>query len=289
MYLPTIHQASTQLKEALSNIYEIEEVKAIASIVLESVLQKNRLLLQVDRNQTLTVEQFEKLNDITARLLQKEPVQYVLGKADFYGLQLKVNPSVLIPRQETEELVHWMVESVPKNSDELHILDIGVGSGCISLALKKEFPNTDITGIDVSREALAVAQENADFLQLPIQLQSLDVLDRTLWGLLPKFDIIVSNPPYICENEKELLDENVVAHEPSLALFVKDSDPLLFYKTIADLAQLKLHQNGQLFFEVSAHFGDDCRKMLINKNFQARLRKDINGKARMIQAVFPSI
>ncbi len=291
MYLPTIHQSQQQLQKALSDIYDPEEAKAIGQIVLEYLTEMSRLSLQLNKNQSLTAEQFQELNQIIPRLLQKEPVQYVLGEADFYGLKLKVNPSVLIPRQETEELVHWIVESIstdfPKQVDTLQILDIGVGSGCISLALKNEVPYAQITSIDVSEKALQIAQENSDKLQLPILLRQIDVLNRTLWDLLPKFDIIVSNPPYICESEKDLMDENVVAHEPALALFVQDTDPLIFYKTIADLALLKLPKNGLLFFEVSAHFGEDCRKMLENKGFQARLKKDINGNARMIQATFP--
>lgn len=292
MYLPTIHQARQQLQQALEGLYDTEEAKAMGQIVLESVLQLNRLSIQLNKNQNLTTEQFQQLNKITPRLLQKEPIQYVLGDAHFYGLSLKVTPSVLIPRQETEELVHWVLESIPHyiyqlphNSKNFKLLDIGVGSGCISLALKKAFPKAQITGIDVSEKALQLAQENSDTLQLPIHLQKIDVLNRTLWSLLPKFHCIVSNPPYICENEKESMNENVVSHEPELALFVPNDDPLIFYKAIADLALLKLHPNGLLFFEVSAHFGEDCRKMLIDKGFQAKLRKDMNNKARMIQAI----
>ncbi|MGB0931056.1 MAG: peptide chain release factor N(5)-glutamine methyltransferase [Chitinophagales bacterium] len=292
MYLPSIYQSRQQLQQALQEIYEVEEAKAIAQIVLESVLQMNRLSLQINKNQSLTATQFQELNGIIPRLLQKEPVQYVLGEADFYGLQLKVTPAVLIPRQETEELVHWIIESISASihqrssmSSDFSILDIGVGSACISLALKKALPIVQITGIDVSEKALQIAQENSDKLQLPIHLQKIDVLNRTLWGLLPKFHLIVSNPPYICESEKELMNNNVLEYEPSLALFVPDKNPLIFYKAIADFALLKMHKNGLLFFEVSEHFAEDCREMLIGKGFQAKLKKDINGKARMIQAL----
>ncbi|MEZ4888857.1 MAG: peptide chain release factor N(5)-glutamine methyltransferase [Chitinophagales bacterium] len=291
MYLPDIDQALQQLQQTLSNIYDIGEAKAISNIVLEHLLQMNRLSLQINKHHSLSANQFLQLQEITKRLLQNEPVQYVLGETEFYGLILKVNSSVLIPRQETEELVEWITLSIPHyiymlpwTSNNFNILDIGVGSGCISLALKKEYPNANITGIDVSEDALSVAQQNSDLLQLPIDLQKIDVLDRTLWDLLPNYHIIVSNPPYICESEKEILDENVVRYEPELALFVADTDPLIFYKTIADLALLKLHKNSILFFEVSEHFAEDCKEMLLKKGFQARLRKDINGKSRMIQA-----
>ena len=295
MHLPTIRQSLQQLQQEIRLIYEEGEAKAIAQLTLEHLLQMNRLSLQINGGQTLTALQSQQLQEIGSRLLQKEPVQYILGESDFYGLKLKVNPSVLIPRQETEELVQWILQSVSSSNrfstakttsdKKLQILDIGVGSGCISLALKKHLPQADIMGIDVSEAALKVAQFNSGSLQLPIQWQKIDVLNRTLWGLLPKFDLIVSNPPYICESEKHILEDHVVNHEPSIALFVKDSDSLIFYSTIADLALLKLKKNGKLFFEVSAHFGENCRDMLQNKGFsQVELQKDMNGKWRMIKA-----
>ncbi len=291
MSLPSICQSLQKLQQNLSNVYDIGEAKTISSFVLEHLLQLDRLSLQIHQNQELNKEQVQKLQQITHRLQQKEPIQYVLEEADFYGLKLKVNPSVLIPRQETEELVHWIIDSSSKQKHfigstkkQLKILDIGTGSGCIPLALKQNIPQADITAIDVSEAALETAKKNSDLLQLPIQFQKIDVLNRTIWNLLPKFDIIVSNPPYICQQEKSSMNENVVLYEPSLALFVSDSEPLVFYQTIADLALLKLNKNGELYFEVSELFGEDCRKMLQEKGFSnIELRKDINGKWRMLK------
>ncbi|MFK7905098.1 MAG: peptide chain release factor N(5)-glutamine methyltransferase [Chitinophagales bacterium] len=291
MSLPTIRQSLQQLQQDLKGIYDIGEAKTISGFVLEHLLQLNRLSLQIRQDQKLNNTQVQELQQITQRLQQKEPIQYILGEADFYGLKLKVNPSVLIPRQETEELVQWIIDDSSKQNSpnelrnsKLKILDIGTGSGCIPLALKHNIPQANITAIDVSETALETAKKNSDLLQLPIQFQKIDVLNRTIWDLLPKFNTIVSNPPYICEREKNEMSENVLNYEPSLALFVADSEPLIFYQTIADLALLKLNKNGTLYFEVSELFGQDCREMLQKKGFSnVELRKDINGKWRMLR------
>ncbi len=290
--MPIIRQSLQSLQQTIGKIYDSQEAKAISQIVMEFLLQMNCLKLQINHDQALTAPQVQSLEEITHRLLQKEPVQYILEEVDFYGLKLKVNPAVLIPRQETEELVEWIVQAASPSmfssvfqSQTPRILDIGTGSGCIPLALKKELPAAFVEGVDISETALEVARANAERLQLSIQWQQFDVLNRTIWSLLPKFHFIVSNPPYICEHEKNLLDENVVKYEPAIALFVRDTEPLLFYKTIADLAKLKLEEKGTLFFEVSTHFGEACRDMLLNKGFsQVELRKDMNGNWRMIQA-----
>lgn len=290
--MPTIRQSLQSLQQVMSSIYPPQEANTIAQMVMEFLLQMNRLQLQIHHYQILTETQNQLLEGITQRLLQKEPVQYILEEADFYGLKLKVSPAVLIPRQETEELVEWIIQAASPPmfsfvfpSQVPRILDIGTGSGCIPLALKKKLPTALIEGIDISEAALEVARDNAEKLQLLIQWRQFDVLNQTLWSLLPKFHFIVSNPPYICEHEKNLLDENVVKYEPAIALFVRDTEPLLFYKAIADLAMLKLEEGGVLFFEVSAHFGEACRDMLLNKGFgQVELRKDMNGNWRMIQA-----
>jgi len=214
------------------------------------------------------------------RLKNFEPIQYILGETEFYGLKLAVNPFVLIPRPETEELVQWIIKSqLPENCK---ILDIGTGSGCIALALKNELKNAEVFGTDISENALVVARQNAIKNNLDVDFFQADILkwEKIDWKT---FDVIVSNPPYIRESEKKLIHPNVINHEPASALFVADSNPLVFYRSIAIFAKKQLSGNGLLFFEINENLGSEMKKMLICFGFsEIEIRKDINRKNRMV-------
>ncbi len=264
-------------------IYEEREAESIARIVFEDAFQIHNFHRQDD----LSSEYLTRLGEIEKRLLSHEPVQYILGLADFYGLKFKVNKHVLIPRQETEELVLWILEEGNKRvqKTEIKVLDIGTGSGCIPITLKKKMPNWKIDALDVSEQALIIARENAERNNTEINFFQLDILNETLWNDLDEYDIIVSNPPYIPENEEKLMPENVLKFEPHLALFVKDGNPLIFYEKIARFAVEKLNHRGELFFEVNEFNANQVLQIVENMNFaKTTLKQDLNGKFRMISA-----
>jgi release factor glutamine methyltransferase len=242
----------------------------------------SRLDLALDRERELSEAEEEKLNAALQRLRQHEPIQYITGKTEFYGLSFSVNKNVLIPRPETEELVEWILEDC-KHQEQLNILDIGTGSGCIAISLAKNLPNSKVTAFDISDEAIKVAQGNAELNEVEVAFLKKDILAVDF--LSGKFDIIVSNPPYVRELEKKDMQRNVLEHEPATALYVKDEDPLLFYRKIADLADQNLVPKGKLYFEINQYLGKETEVLLTEKNFQTRLKKDIFGVDRMLRGI----
>jgi release factor glutamine methyltransferase len=230
----------------------------------------------------------KKLDDITCRLLAFEPLQYILGSADFYGLKFKADRRALIPRPETEELVEWTVKSVLEKFQPgatVRMLDIGTGSGCIPITIKKYLPATDIWAIDISRDALELAQINADQLEVEVQFRQVNILREAQWVGLPQFHVIVSNPPYIPQSEKAQVPDQVKDHEPHLALFVADEDPLVFYTAISKFAWSQLLPEGLLFFECNEFNAAKVVELLENKGFQeVELCQDLSGKDRMVRA-----
>lgn len=273
-----IEQAYHNWINDLSKAFGQGEARALARIVFEDVLywKKGRL------DRVCTLEEEDKLMLIKARLLANEPLQYILGMADFYGMQFAVNPSVLIPRPETEELVEWVAETAAAWPDRLRILDIGTGSGCIPISVKKEVPAADVWAMDVSETAIAVAENNAKRLDKKVSFRQFNILDASTYPALPSFSIIISNPPYIPYAEKKLMPDNVLEHEPHLALFVEDDDPLLFYERILHFALKKLQSGGYLFFECNEYNAtavDELGKRLGFVNTE--LRKDLSAKDRM--------
>ncbi|RZL40030.1 MAG: peptide chain release factor N(5)-glutamine methyltransferase [Pedobacter sp.] len=234
-----------------------------------------------------------KFKNILNDLSKGNPIQYVFGEAEFYGLKFKVNPSVLIPRPETEELVEWILECCKSSGyngldgNEIDVLDIGTGSGCIPIALKKHMPNANVSALDISIEALATAKENAELNNLTVDFIEGDILNHSIVQSFnhSKLDVIVSNPPYIKEDEKPAMHKNVLANEPHIALFVSNENPLVFYTAIADFAKANLKINGLLFFEINEYLGKETMEMLASKGFvNIELRKDMQGKDRMILA-----
>ncbi len=230
----------------------------------------------------ITAEILTKLTDITKRLKAEEPLQYILGNTEFYGYNFEVNSNVLIPRPETEELITWIKESSSEN-DNIKILDIGTGSGCIPITLKKEIPTAEVFALDISEKAIETAKKNAKNNNVDVTFLLHDILSEK--ELENTFDIIVSNPPYVRNLEKEEIKNNVLNNEPHLALFVEDDNPLIFYKRIADIAKTALNPNGLLFFEINQYLGNETKQMLEDKNFSnVILKRDLFGNNRMIKA-----
>jgi release factor glutamine methyltransferase len=272
----TIPEAYRDLVAQLSAIYAAAEAASIVRIVFEDALG----ITNFTRQEALSEQQRVRLRPIATRLQRGEPVQYVLGQADFYGLKLKVDARVLIPRQETEELVHWILEE--NGAGPCRALDIGTGSGCIPLALKKRRPAWQVEALDLSPAALEVARENARLTGLEVAFWEADILDESGWPALGAFDLIVSNPPYIPPSEARLMPPWVLEHEPHLALFVAEGKPLRFYEAIAAFACTVLRPGGALYFELNEHRADEVRRLLHEKGFaQIELKQDLNGKERM--------
>ncbi len=278
--------AFRQLNQTLSSSYASGEARSMARIVFEDAFG----IRNIYREDTLASSQLHRLKEIQDRLLAGEPVQYVLGQARFYGIDLKVTPAVLIPRQETEELVHWVLETqktgeVPENAV---ILDVGTGSGCIPIALGKHGTFRSIWGIDKSRAALRVATENAEKSGVPMNLVWADILDPLSFEDLPEADILISNPPYIPRREKDRMPDHVLAHEPAMALFVEDHDPLVFYRAILDLAHVRLRSGGWLFLELNEFHADKVELLLVQANYcHIEIKPDMQGKPRMARARKP--
>ncbi len=267
-------------------LYGEEEAKAIFLIAIEYYLKINRFNYSLNKDTEVNNDDKKVLDFVLNQLKTGKPIQYILGETLFYGLTFKVNEAVLIPRPETEELVEWVmekVESLKLNPQPVTLLDIGTGSGCIAISLKKKLPELDVAALDVSSEALAVAKQNALLNEVDISFIEQDILTSQVSHLKSQYSILVSNPPYITQSEKEQMHHNVLANEPHLALFVSNEQPLLFYEAIADYALKNLTEDGLLFFEINEYLGDKMVELLSYKGFKAiELRQDMQGKDRMI-------
>jgi release factor glutamine methyltransferase len=277
----------------LTGLYGEGEAKAIARMVFEVRYHLTLADILLGKDTQLSADCQEELEEIAQRLLRNEPVQYVLGEAEFCGRWFHVEPGVLIPRPETEELCRFVLEESEKwrKMSECRILDVGTGSGCIAISLAAEMPHSIVTSWDVSTQALAIAQANARRINVDIRCQQVDVLHLTsltshLSPLTSRFDIIVSNPPYICHQERNAMESNVLDHEPALALFVPDDDPLLFYRAIAAMGLTALREDGCLYFEINPLYVDDLKEMLHAMSYRdIMVRNDQYGKQRMMKAI----
>ena len=279
-----IKALKTHFFDSLKNIQDEQEIESFFFILTEYLHNLKRVDLALNPNFELSDAEVEKWNIILADLQQEKPIQYITGEAWFYGLKFEVNENTLIPRPETEELVEWIIESQKSKvqSQKLEILDIGTGTGCIPISLKANLPQANVSAIDVSEQALEVAKRNATSNKVEInfiQTNILEVLD-----LNQNFDIIVSNPPYVRNLEKQEIKKNVLDYEPHLALFVEDTDALLFYRKITQLALKNLSPNGLLFFEINQYLGKETVELLENLGFKnIELKKDMYGNDRMIR------
>ena len=313
----TLKELKNHFQTELQSIYDKDEIDSFFFMVTEYFYNFKRI--DVSLNPNFEINNFSKWETIIANLKAEKPIQYILGEAWFYGLKFKVNENTLIPRPETEELVEWISDSLnfkvksqkvkieSKKSkvesqklretnfqlptSNFQLLDIGTGTGCIPISVKKNIPEAEVFAIDISEKTLKIAQENAQINQTEINFLQADILKtndllslRAESRSLSKFDIIVSNPPYVRNLEKQEIKKNVLDYEPHLALFVEDNDALLFYKKIAELAQKSLKPDGLLFFEINQYFGKETVEMLENLGFKnIELRKDLKGNDRMIR------
>ena len=282
----TLNEARTVLTKELKNVYESDELRNIIELVIEHITNMTRAEQVKNKVPYLTCTQLEDLDAITERLKKNEPVQYVLGEAWFAGMKFKVNKNVLIPRPETEELVDWIVrEAVSSELRAMSILDIGTGSGCIPITLKKKLPQAIVFAIDVCSEAIFTATQNAIELNAEANFLLVDFLDEEKWKELGQYDTIVSNPPYVKQSEINAMHERVKEFEPHLALFVPDNDPLLFYKKLSDFSMKHLNARGKLFVEINEALGEAVSNLFRSAGFvNVELKKDMQGKDRMVKA-----
>ncbi len=269
--------------EQLDGFYEKEEVDSFFFMLINQFYEVTRI--QLAMHPDLVISNSGKIIESLELLKQQKPIQYIIGSTEFYGLEFNVNEHVLIPRPETEELVDWIVSEFIAKKKSLRILDIGTGSGCIAISLAKNFSNAKIYALDISIEALEVAKGNAELNAVDVEFLELDILKTESIRDL-EFDVIVSNPPYVREKEKEKMKPNVLDNEPHLALFVKDENPLLFYNAITQFAYQNFKDNGVLFFEINEFLGSNMIDLLKKNHFKSiELRQDIFKKHRMIKGV----
>ena len=284
----TIADALKMFDGPLSAVYDKQEITSIKYLVLSDLLSLSKAQLLAFADRKLDIPDVQKIQHTVSQLQTGKPVQYILGHTEFYGLRFKVDPSVLIPRPETEELVEWVIQSQKlkvESKNNGYILDIGTGSGCIPIALKKHLPQTRACGLDISAEALKTARLNAELNDVKVEFIEGDILNPPIALRNTQYAVLISNPPYVAEDEKALMHVNVLNHEPHTALFVPDNDPLLFYRAIAGFALQNLLPGGLLFFEINENYGKQTVELLANKKFiNIELRKDMRGKDRMVKA-----
>ena len=294
-----LFDAETYLKEQLRELYDEQEAANIASLALEDITRLSRTERISRKGEELSVRQSGQLGAYLKRLLSNEPLQYVMNKCWFYGMELYVDRNVLIPRPETEELVDWIVKDVKQSgknvfvreatqadaTTQLKILDVGTGSGCIALALKKSMPKAEVWGCDISEEALNVARRNGSALDIRVDFQGLDFLDASQQKLLPTVDIIVSNPPYVPAKDKEQMHPNVLNYEPHTALFVADDNALVFYEALAQFAKKRLYENGTIYMEIHEGLANEVSHLFNRHDYRnIQIRKDMQGRDRMVKA-----
>ncbi len=280
----TIQEARRHGTTRLSTIYPAGEAGTISDWVIEHITGSKITERAANPRKELSPEQASLLHQYLERLLTHEPVQYVLGEAWFCGLKFKVDANVLIPRPETEELVEWVIANCKFPLSQLRILDIGTGSGCIAIALKRRLGKAEVWACDLSQGALALARENAQTLGVEVNFVEMDFLSLRDRSTLPSFDIIISNPPYIPEKDKEEMQLNVLNYEPFVALFVPDNDALLFYKAIAAFGKEHLKKDGSIYMEIHEGLGAEVLQHFQSENYTAVLKKDMQEKDRMVKA-----
>lgn len=282
----TVGKLFDELVTELEELYTQEEAVNIMRIVFQEKLGLSRVDMAMQKSHELDEKSKKLIFQIAEKLVEGQPVQQLIGNVHFLEFRLRLNKNVLIPRPETEELVHWILQE-NKNLEEQHVLDVGTGSGCIAIALSRHLPESSVTALDISQPAIELARINSIANNAVVDFNNMDILNEDNWKRLKYYDIIVSNPPYVLESEKAEMHINVLNHEPHLALFVSNEDPLIFYKKIAEMGTRHLTKGGRIYFEINEKMGSEVRKILKQKGYTStRLKKDIHGKERFIKAVW---
>jgi release factor glutamine methyltransferase len=282
----TIHLAYQRLLAQLYEVYETREAANIADMVMEEVTGQRKIERIVYKDLPVSEEQQKQLEKISDELLNHRPVQYVLGGGWFMDMKLLVNEHVLIPRPETEELVEWIIKDVEQSGNKgSSLIDIGTGSGCIPIAVKRKIPQITACAIDISDDALQVAKLNAIDLKVDVKFLNLDFLDEEEWKQLGNYDLIVSNPPYIKKSEESTMRDNVLKYEPPLALFVPNENAFIFYEAIARFSREHLKPGGNIYVEINEALGESVIEVFTKNGFSdILLKKDMQGKDRMVKA-----
>jgi release factor glutamine methyltransferase len=282
----TMQPTIQYIRKELKSIYPEREIESLIRLIFHHLKKYSLTDLALNRHESLSPDEVSAIRDITVKLKAGEPVQYVLGYTDFAGMHLKVNPSVLIPRPETEELTNWISQSGYETGEAL---DIGTGSGCIAMAIKRNIPGINVSGCDISPEALETARQNAENAKLNIRFFIADILRWKEVRWPSKYDLIVSNPPYVTESEKQYMHPNVLDFEPGQALFVPDSRPLVYYEAIVQFSREMLNPGGDLYFEINERFGAQMAELLEDHGFEKiEIKRDIHGRERMIRGKKPN-
>lgn len=289
--MKTVKEVSAAFQKQLASLYDTKEIDSLCMIAIAEITGTSSAKIKAFPELELPVEHLKAINHILDELKTSKPIQYILGHTEFYGLTFKVNPSVLIPRPETEELVEWIIgagREARGGWQQHRILDIGTGSGCIAVSLKKDLPEFSVSAIDISAEALQTAKQNAELNDSEVEFILEDILDYPRHAPTAiRYAIIVSNPPYVTPDDKNQMHANVTDFEPHTALFVPGNNPLIFYKAIADFASKNLEVGGLLFFEINESYGEQIVELLTSKSFKnIEWKKDMSGKDRMIKAEF---
>lgn len=278
-----LSQLKNQFENTLRDEFPSNEILSFFYILTEKYLDMRRLDVALNPDHEISKAEESKFGSALERLKDHEPIQYITGSTEFFGREFLVNKNVLIPRPETEELVEWIISDHRDLDRKLKILDIGTGTGCIPISLKKELKDSEVLSFDISSEALLIAKRNAKLNAAEVIFEKMNILEVD--KLNASFDIIVSNPPYVRELEKKEMHRNVVDHEPKLALYVEDENALIFYKKIAELASGALNNGGSLYFEINQYLAEETKTLVEQFGFEAELKKDIFGNYRMLKAI----
>ena len=279
----TIKKTISYIKTELKELYPLNEINSFINLIFDRFLNCSSTKLHTSQEKEISEDLFKEIVAVCEELKLQKPIQYILEEAHFYDLKFKVEAGVLIPRQETEELVDWIIQE--NSNKKIKILDIGTGSGCIAITLAKNLPEATVFASDISSKAIEIAKLNRKANNVDLQFLQFDILNSSLWPD-ERFDIIVSNPPYVTEKEKNFMQKNVLDFEPELALFVPDNSPLIFYDKIIDFGKKHLNASGKIYFEINEAFGKETAQ-LFNKNIftNISLRQDLNGKDRMLRGI----
>ncbi len=284
--ISTLNDALIYIKTELNNIYDKFEIQSFANIIFQHLLNFSKIDILLKTDTKLTEKTKIQIIKIVEELKNNKPIQYIIGETEFYELKLIVSPEVLIPRPETEELVKWIIDDATSKQN-INILDIGTGSGCIAIALAKNLTKAKVSAIEKYKGALDIATQNAELNNVNINFINADILNCKNINITTKFDVIVSNPPYVRELEKQFMNKNVLDYEPHSALFVYDNNALIFYDAIADFAIKHMKKTGKLYFEINEYLPTQLTDLLQKKGFvNVIVKKDINDKNRMVRAEF---